>query len=179
MSWRHTLKTFVADQVVSALGTDFKGFGPWNSQTTNSDSEETFPEFYVFFEYSLVGDGLEYLLETNIQQSERVPVQITLHLVFQTFNDQNQDCAYDYAEKITCYLAGQKHELIHGRILKVSETEDTNHNALYDYQIAFGFQLKEDVFKITGLVDANPETGEFPPTGRKLEPVINISIPDP
>lgn len=179
MSWRHTIKGLFAQKVVDALGTNFKGFGPWNSQTTNSDTEETFPEFYVYFEYSLVGDGLEYLLSTNIQQADRVPVEVTLHLVFHTFNDQFQDLAYEYAELITCYLAGQKHELIHGRILKVNELEDTNHDALYDYQITFGFQLKEAVYKIVGLVDANPETGEFPPTGRKITPVITVGVRQP
>lgn len=179
MSWRHRIKGFFAERVTEALGNDFKGFGPWNSQTTNTDTEETWPEFYVYFEYSIVGDGLEYLLSTNIQQSERVPVEVTLHLVFHTFNDQNQDLAYDYAERITCYLAGQKQELIHGRILKVNEVEDTNHDALYDYQVSFGFQLKEAVFKIVGLVDANPESGEFPPTGRKITPVISVDVRQP
>lgn len=176
-SWRHTLKDFFAQKIVAALGDDFNGFGPWNSQITNTDTEETYGPFYVFFQYSLIGDGLEYLLSLNAQQVDRVPVEVTLHLVFQTYNDQNQDCAYDYAEKINCQLAGQKHELIHGRILKINEIEDINHGTIYDYQVVYGFQLKEAVYKIVGLVDGNPETGEFPPTGRKIRPVVNVTIP--
>lgn len=180
MSWRLDLKTFFADSVNTALGGGLDKFGPWNRQKDNFDTEETLPPLSVFFEYSTIGDGLEYLLSTNVRQADRVPVEVTLHVMFNSYTEQHQDLAYDYAEKITCELAGRKHPFVHGRIMKVGETEDVNHRAQYDYQISFAFWIKEAIFK-TGdeeLPDANPEeeTDPNPGTGRKLKTVIDISI---
>jgi hypothetical protein len=138
---------------------EIKYFGAWNNQKTNPDTEETKPALGVFFEYSEIGDGLEYLLQRDMQQSERVPVEVTLHIMFNNYNDKNQDVAYKYAYLLVCEIVGKKHPLIHGRILKTSETEDSNHRAAYDYQISFGFQLKEAIFipEDEQSVDANED----------------------
>lgn len=177
MSWRLDIKTYFADLIAEALGNDLFKFGPWNSQKINTDTEETLPPLSCFFEYSSIGDGLEYLLQTNIRQAERVPVQVTLHLVFNSYTEEYQDLAYDYAEKITQYISGRKHECISGRILKIGELEDANHAAQYDYQISFAFFIKEAAFKIGDEieVDANPEDGTNPDTGRKILADIRIN----
>jgi len=170
MSWRLELKTLFADYVFSAIGTELDKFGPWNSQQANYDTEETAPPLSVYFEYSEIGDGLEYLLQTNVRQADRVPVEVTLHIVFNSYTEEYQDLAYTYAEKITNELAGRKHDCIHGRIMKRGEREDSNHRGQYDYQMTFVFWVKEAVFK-TGdeeLIDGNPEDGSNPYTGRKL-----------
>ena len=175
-NWRKVIKTFFADALVDAFAGELKKFGPWNNQPSHMDEVETFGPLAIFFEYSVIGDGLEYLNLTGVQQAERIPVEVTLHIVFNRYTEEYQDLAYEHAESITCALSGKKHDFIHGRILKVSEVEDTNHRGQYDYQISFGFQLKEAVF-VSGadlLEDANPEVEEdaYPPTGRRLIPTI-------
>jgi hypothetical protein len=141
------------------------------------ETEETLPDLAIFFEYSSIGDGIEYLLNRDIQQSERVPVEARLHIVFNNYNDQAQDLAYDYANEITCALVGKKHKLIHGRILKTSESEDINHRGQYEYQLSFGFWIIDAVYNDTLSTDANPVDSEGnPDTGRTLDPVINGNI---
>ena len=178
MNWRLEIKSVIEQKVVEALGDVIRRFGPWNSQTINNDTEETLPYVSVFFEYSAIGDGLEYTLDFNSTQVERVPVEMTLHVVFNTYNDDYQNCAYDYAEKITIAIAGTKNEFIHGRITKIGENEDINHAAQYDYQIVFAFQVKEAVFN--DIIDGNPETetNPFPETGRTLTPSITVQLRD-
>ena len=172
-NWRTTIKTLFADFTLKAMGEEVNAFGAWNSQTTNNETEETYGPLAVFFEYSEIGDGLEYLKQSNVQQSERVPVIVTLHVIFSSYNEQTQDRAYDYAEKITAAISGRKHALISGVILKVGETEDVNHKAQYDYQMSFGFQLKEVVAPAEDekLDDANPIDEQDPEqrTGRRLK----------
>ena len=180
MSWRTTIKTLFADYCNTALGGGLQKFGAWNSQNTNIDTEETLPELSIFFEYSTIGDGIEYLLSQNVRQADRIPVEVTLHIMFNNYNEQNQDLAYDYAEKITCEIVGRKHELVHGRIMKVGESEDANHRAQYDYQIVFAFFVKEAVFKI-GIeeeLDANPvtEIDPNPATGRRLKTGLEVKF---
>lgn len=179
-NWRTTIKTFFADMVNTAIP-EIEYFGAWNSQQQNSDVEETRPELGIFFEYSLIGDGMEYLLQRDMQQSERVPIEVTLHIMFHTYNEQSQDLAYEYADKITCEVVGAKHDLIHGRILKTGESEDINHRAAYNYQVQFGFHIKEAIFNDVLLEDANPETvvDPNPDTGRKIKVVLtpNIDVP--
>lgn len=179
-NWRLELKTFFADKVNAAIP-DIKYFGAFNNQKQNFEREETRPELGVFFEYSLIGDGAEYLLQRDMQQAERVPAEVTLHVMFHTYNEQSQDLAYDYADKITCEVVGSKHELIHGRVLKTGESEDINHRAAYDYQIKFGFHLKEAVFNDALSEDANPETAvdPNPETGRRIKVNLTTDLQAP
>ena len=172
-NWRTTLKQVFADYTLSAMGSELNAFGAWNSQVDNGENTETYGPLAVFFEYSSIADGLEYLKSRNVQQAERVPVQVTLHIVFNSYNEQTQDLAYDYAEKITRAINGRKHQLISGNILKAGEVEDTNHRAQYDYQMTFGFQLKEVVYSSVeeAVTDSNPITDVNPneKTGRRLK----------
>lgn len=178
-NWRLDIKTYFADLVNSAIP-EIKYFGAWNNQKQNSEQEETRPELGIFFEYSLIGDGAEYLLQRDMQQAERIPVEVTIHVMFHTYNEQSQDLAYEYADKITCAILGKKHEYIHGRIMKSNEIEDINHRVAYDYQIRFAFMIKEAVFNDTLSVDANEETAidPNPDTGRKIKVTLmpNIQI---
>lgn len=179
MNWRHEIKLFFADAVVTALGGDLKHFGAWNSQTDNTDTEETLAPLGIFFEYSQVGDGLEYLQSRDVQQAERVPVIVTLHILFNSYSDEFQDRAYEHAYKITNAINGLKHPCVHGKFLKVSETEDSNHRAQYDYQISFGFELKEvtEVPDDNKSVDSNPEDPSGDPvTGRRLKREVDAKI---
>jgi hypothetical protein len=98
-----------------------------------------------------------------MQQAERVPVEATLHICFNNYNnDLAQDIAYDYANKLTCAISGKKHELIHGRILKIAEQEDINQTAQYEYQVRFGFQVKEAVFNDNLQSPVNPTVTIIP-----------------
>jgi len=169
-NWRIDIKTLFANLVCKAI--DIKKFGGFNNQKDNSNNEETVPTIACYFEYSAIGDGLEYLLQRDIQQSDRVPVEVTLHIMFNCFNEQAQDLAYQYADKITCEIKGIKNSLIHGRIMKVSEQEDTSHRAKYDYQISFAFFIKEAVFVNTESTDVNPIDITNTVTGRRL--LVNI-----
>lgn len=170
MAWRNEIKTFFADMASSAIP-DMTYFGAWNNQKTSYEEEETKPPLGVFFEYSEIGEGLEYLLQRDMQQSEKTPVEVTLHIMFDCYNEQHQEQAYDYAEKITCEINGRKHEKIAGRIMKSFEREDINHNVAYDYQMGFAFHIKDAVFNSTLSEDANPETeiDPNPDTGRALK----------
>ena len=96
-NWRLEIKQAFADFCAEALP-GLQYFGGYNSQELNSEKEETRPELGVFFEYSSIGDGLEYLLQRDMQQAERVPVEVSLHVVFNTYNEQAQDRAFEYAE---------------------------------------------------------------------------------
>lgn len=181
-NWRTTIKTYFADLINVALP-EIEYFGPWNSQKGNEAIEETRPELGVFFEYSLIGEGAEYLLQKDMQQAERVPCEATIHVMFHTYNEQSQDLAYEYADKITLGVVGKKHDLIHGRILKTGESEDINHRGAYNYQLRFGFFIKEAVFNDTDdlLEDSNPVTAvdPNPNTGRRIKVVLtpNINVP--
>jgi hypothetical protein len=155
-NWRLDIKKKFANFMVAALGNDLGKFDSWNSQLANYESEETTPKLAIYFEYSETGEGFPYLLSKDMQQSGRIPIEVTIHIVFNEYSGANQDLAYDYADKITCEVIGKKDEIIHGRIIKVSEVEDINHKANYDYQIAFGFWIKEAVFKAVSSVDASP-----------------------
>lgn len=167
-NWRTEIKTAFANWMVDALGDDIKGFEAWNSQLINFDTEETSAAMQVYFEYSEIGDSIPYLKQTNIQQSARIPVVVTLHIVFDDYTCYTQDQAYDFANKIVCIVSGKKHPLIHGVILKVGEEEDTNHRADYDYRLLFRMEIFEVVGLDPQLLDANPEDGTNPDTGRKL-----------
>lgn len=174
MNWRKEIKDYFSTSILSVLGDSVKKFAPWNDQLTNYLNEETLPPLTIFFEYSLIGDGSEYLLQQHTREAERVPVTVTLHICFSAFTDDSQNFAYEYAELITEALEGLKHELIHGRILKTGEFEDINRAAPYDYQMQFSFWVKEAVFR--SLEDANPETetDPNPATGRRLKTSITV-----
>lgn len=177
MNWRLDIKKKFANFMVTALGAELGKFDSWNSQQTNHADEETKPNLVIYFEYSEIGEGFAYLLQTEMQAVKRIPVQVTLHIVFNQYSGLNQDTAYDYADKLTRSIVGAKDELISGKILKVSEVEDLNHKANYDYQIAFGFWIKEEVFQDPAPVDSNPiDAGGNPDTGRKLLVPVTISI---
>lgn len=175
-NWRLDIKKLFENWAVNAIGDNLKKFGSWNNQVQNSSKEETMPSLAVFFEYSEIGDGFEYLNQTNIQKLERVPVEVTLHIVFDSYNDQTQDCAYDYAWKLTCEIVGKKNDLIHGQIMKVKEIEDINHSVKYDYMISFGFFIKEQVAVPDSekLIDSNPE--EEPPPNPDTGRVLNVQL---
>ena len=131
----------------------------------------------IYFEYSQLGEGFPYLLTLDMEQAKRIPVEVTIHVVFNQYSGLNQDSAYAYADKITNAVVGRKDALIHGKIEKLSETEDINHKANYDYQIAFGFWILETVFNPVESVDSNPvDAGGDPNTGRKLLIPIDIGI---
>jgi hypothetical protein len=171
-NWRTTIKTAFANYCVAAIP-EIKFFQGFNNQKNNPEIEETRPEIGVYFEYSNIGDGVEYMpTQRDFQYASRVPVEVTLHIMFKVFSDQAQDLAYEYADKITCAIAGMKNTLIHGQIYKSREVEDTNHRAAYDYQISFAFFIKESVFTDTAknLVDINPidAISPNPKTGRRL-----------
>lgn len=174
-NWRLDIKNYF-EQLISEALPNLWQFGGWNNQVINQD-EETFPQLAVFFEYSLIGNGLEYLQQNNVQQADRVPVEVTIYLVFDNYSEQHQNLAYEYANDITCAIVGKKHQHIHGKILKTSELEDTNHAVKYLYQLSFQFELKEVVYS-NNLVDSNPvkETDPFPPTGRTVTPVVQVSV---
>ena len=156
MNWRADIKKKFANFMVTALGAELGKFDSWNSQQANHSEEETKPNLVIYFEYSEIGEGFAYLTQTEMQAVKRIPVQVTLHVVFNQYSGLNQDYAYDYADKLTNAIVGSKDDLISGKIMKVSETEDVNHKANYDYQIAFGFWIKEQVFKAVSPVDAQP-----------------------
>lgn len=167
-NWRHDIKTLFANGVANAIPGVNK-FGAHNSQKENFDDTETAPPLAVYFEYSNIGDGFEYLLQRDGQQADRVPVAVTLHIIFSSYNDTTQDLAYDYAEALTFQFSGIKDDIISGRIEKISEIEDINHRAQYEYKITFAFSIKEAVAKDTLLEDGNPvDAGGNPETGRKL-----------
>jgi len=176
-NWRTTIKKLFADKCVEAIP-DIKFFGAWNNQKQQFENEETKPELGIFFEYSVIGDGIEYLLSRDLQRADRVPVEVTLHIMFATFNDQSQDIAYEYADALTCALKGIKDEIILGQIRKTREQEDIAHNAAYDYEISFGMWIKEAVFNDQLQVDANPktETDPNPATGRRLKIDIDAQL---
>lgn len=178
-NWRLEIKKIFADNVVAAIP-DIKYFGSWDSQKDNFREEETRPPLGIFFEYSIIGDGLEYLLTRDMQQAERVPVEVTLHVCFNNYSEQHQDLAYEYADALTCQLSGLKDDLIHGRVLKSFEREDINYNAPYDYQIGFAFHIKEAVFldedKQPDNVNPETEVDPNPDTGRRLKPIIIQTI---
>lgn len=179
-NWRLEIKEYFADMVNLAIP-EIQYFGAWNNQKANSEREETRPELGIFFEYSLIGDGAEYLLQRDMQQAERVPVEVALHVMFHTYNEQSQDLAYEYADKLTCEIVGAKHDLIHGRVLKIGESEDINHRAAYNYQVQFGFYIKEAIFNDDLTEDANPETvvDPNPDTGRRIKVNLtpNLDVP--
>jgi hypothetical protein len=156
MNWRLHIKKKFANFMAAALGDDLGKFDAWNSQQTNTDSEETKPNLAVYFEYSEIGEGFPYLLDLDAQSLRKIPVAVTLHIVFNEYSGANQDLAYDYADKITCEVAGKKDSLISGRITKISEVEDLNHKANYDYQITFGFWIKETVFNDEESIPTSP-----------------------
>lgn len=179
-NWRLSIKTLFADKCLVAIPA-IKYFGAWNNQKDNPEIEETRPELGIFFEYSAIGDGAEYMeTQRDFQYASKVPILVTLHIMFRTYNDQNQDLAYEYADKLTCAIAGLKHSLIHGKVFKVREVEDTNHRAAYDYQITFGFNVKESVFTDTdkNFVDVNPVTtvSPNPDTGRRLKVNLDADL---
>jgi len=167
MNWRYEIKAFFTEQINEALG-EINLWGAWNTQVDNT-KEETFGDLAVFFEYSSIDIGAEYLKQNAYQRADRTPVNVTLHLVFNNQSTQHQDLAYDYAQSIIQKLAGKKHPCIHGQIAKVGEVEDTSHEVQYEYQITFAMQIKEFYNSEIELQDANPEdaTGN-PLTGRRI-----------
>ena len=177
-NWRLEIKDFFADMCVNALGSEIKYFGPWNSQKTNTDIEQSVNPMGILFEYSQIGDGFEYLLQRDMQQAQRVPVEVTLHIMFDAYTELYQNLAYDYADKLVCEIVGKKHELIHGRILKILEIEDTSHRAQYDYQLSFAFNIKEAIFIDNEFEDANPVDAidPNPDTGRKIKVVLDKGL---
>lgn len=145
MSWRTELKNAVMGAIGNALGEQLKYIDSWNSQSKNHKDEETRAELGVYFEYVEIGRGLEYFLRTNARSSEKRPVLVRIHVLFNDFSNNSQDIAYDYADIITNALSGLKHRFIIGRISNVSEREDTSHKAMYEYQMDFAFYAKQDV----------------------------------
>lgn len=169
MNWRHEIKAFFADQIQAAIGDDLKLWGAWNSQY-DSKTDETFGDFAVFFEYVNIEPGLAYLQQAAYQRADRVPVNVTLHLVFNNQSEQHQDLAFDYAHAVIQKLAGKKHPVIHGQISKIGELEDNSHEVQYDYQITFAMQIKEFYVCETDMTNANPDDEDGNPlTGRRIK----------
>lgn len=175
MSWRADIKSLFASKVSTALAGEIKRFGAWNRQLDNSVDEKKLPPLCVFFEYSLIGGAENYLGQLEFNDTHKVPVEVTLHVVFQRYNELAQDTAYDYADKIASQLMGAKNERISGRIHKIGENEDINHDAMYDYQMVFGL-MAIDVVN-SDLTDSNPVTDDNPnpETGRKLRANIQVT----
>lgn len=169
MNWRAEIKDFFTNKTLEAIGDDLKYFAPYNSQLNNSSEETTRPELGVFFEYGSVNEGLEYLKSQNIRHAEYIPVEAVIHIVFNSYNADFQDRAYDYAYKLCNKVIGKKHELILGVITKGMESEDVDHKAPYDYQITFMFNVKEITCEEIELIDINPESGQNPNTGFTLD----------
>jgi len=162
-NWRTELKNFFEIKTVEALGDEIKRFEAWNNQMQRFENEETAPEIAVYFAYSNIGDGREYLNQQKIQQAEQIPVTIDLRIVFNNYNGNAQNTAYDFADRIHKKFSGVKHDCINGRVLKMGEREDLNHAANYEYLMNYSFIVKEFV-ENTNIVDANE--------GNVLKPIV-------
>jgi len=161
-NWRIEIKEEFEKWIVEAVP-EIKFFKDWNNDKLKSETE-THAEIGIAFEYSSVGYDSSYLLQNNVDYAAKVPVVVTIHILFSTFNDESQNCAYDYANKVVCSVAGRKTEHMNDNIKKMSEIEDTDHRGLYDYQITFGFTINEAIsrggldttnidFEVTGIIE--------------------------
>ncbi|MFR9622443.1 MAG: hypothetical protein SNG97_06760 [Rikenellaceae bacterium] len=144
MNWRVELRNIFEDATAAALSrVGLQAFEGFNSQANHNGRENYASDLSVLFSYASIGGGQTVKLrEKGIQSRQFVPVVVSLQVVFRDFTDDAQMAAYDYADALCAQLDGVKNNpILHGRIFKTSESEDTNHDALYVYTLTFAVDV--------------------------------------
>ncbi len=161
MNWRIEVKKIFESATFDALeGVGLQSFEGFNSQVNNSRREDYASDLSVFFSFANIGGGQTVnTRQRGVQSEQYLPVVVSLQIVFRDFTDEAQSTAYEYADAICAKLDGVKgNAVLHGRIFKASESEDTNHDALYSYTLTFAFNVRQvyqgrEVTDVADVVD--------------------------